>query len=123
MDDNTFLGGDVPAPTPGLGANPPDFSQQIENVVQPVVNAVENTAAARIGNIQMIAVDSSDLAAYGYDPIEFQLQIQFTNGRVYVYENISPLDFESISNAPSKGRAFWQLIRRNPLAHPFTRLS
>lgn len=117
MDDQNQLGGSPDAPQ-GIES----IIQPIENVVQPVVNAVENTAAARIGNIQMIPVASSDIAAWGYDPVEFQIQIQFTNNRVYVYENISPLDFEMLSNAPSKGRAFWQLIRRNPVAHPFTRL-
>jgi KTSC domain len=103
--------------------NPPDLTQEIVNTVQAGANAVENTAAARIGAIQMVSVQSSDIAAWGYDPVEFQLQIQFTNDRIYVYESISPMDFEMLSNAPSKGKAFWALIRRNPVGHPFTRIS
>lgn len=87
------------------------------------VNAAENAAVARVGDIQMISVaPSSDIMAWGYDPVGFRIQIQFTNNRIYVYESISPMDFEMLSSAPSKGKAFWALIRRNPVAHPFTRL-
>jgi KTSC domain len=101
----------------------PGIIQGVENVIQPIANAVENTAAARVGDIQMINVGpSSDIMAWGYDPIGFRIQIQFTNQRIYVYENISPMDFEMLSSAPSKGKAFWALIRRNPVGHPFTRI-
>lgn len=132
MDD---LLGQNPS-TPDLGANPPDLSQVAEDIIQPVIqpivnatqvvkpviNAAENVVAAQVGNIQMIAVASSDIAAWGYSPIESQLQIQFTNGRIYVYSNIGPMDFEMLSTAPSKGKAFWTLIRRAPVQHPFTRI-
>jgi len=108
--------------TPGLGTNPPDLSQEIESAAQAGINAAENVVAARIGQIQMISIASSDISAWGYDPVEFKIQIQFTNNRIYVYENVSPADFEMLSNSPSKGKAFWALIRRNPVGHPFTRL-
>lgn len=117
VDDN-----DVPPPIPGINSNPPGLFDQIEQNIAAGLNAAENTAAARIGNIQMVSVNSSDVAAWGYDPVEGQLQIQFTNNRIYVYENISPDDFAVLSNSPSKGKAFWALIRRNPVGHPFTRL-
>lgn len=118
MDD--ILGGNPQ--TPDLGANPSDFSQEVIDTAKAGLNAIENVAAARVGQIQMVNIESSDIAAWGYDPVGFRLQIQFTNNRIYVYEQIGPMDFEMLSNAPSKGRAFWQLIRRNPVGHPFTRL-
>lgn len=52
-----------------------------------------------------------------------ELQIQFTNGRVYSYANVLDSEFEAMSLSPSKGSAFWAYIRRNPVAHPFTRLA
>lgn len=107
---------DVPTP------EDTSFLQEAASTIQAGVNAAENVAAARIGSIQMISVQSSDIAAYGYDPIESRLQVQYTNNRVYVFENISPLDFEGLSNAPSKGKYIWT-FRRNPLGHPFTRLA
>ena len=118
--DDTF--GGTPD-TPDLGANPLNLIQPVENLVQPVVNAVENTAAARIGEIQMIPITgSSDIAAYGYDPVEFKLQVQFTNNRIYVYSNVSPSDFAALSQSVSKGKAVWDL-RRNPVTYPFVRLA
>lgn len=70
----------------------------------------------------LVQVNSSDVFAWGYDPVTFELQIQFTNGRLYSYASVSLEEFTALSLSPSKGQAFWQFIRRNPLAHPFTRL-
>lgn len=92
---------------------------EITQSLQAATNAAQNVA----GQISMVAVASSDIAAWGYDPVGFRLQIQFTNGRVYLYESISPFEFESLMTSPSKGKAFWGLIRRNPVGHPFTRIA
>ena len=103
-----------------LTPEPPE--QGILNEISPTLQAAVNAAQNVVGQITMVAVASSDIAAWGYDPVGFKLQIQFTNNRIYLYENISPMEFESLSVAPSKGKAFWALIRRNPVGHPFTRL-
>lgn len=91
---------------------------ETELTVQAAANAAENI----VGQISMVAVNSSDIYAWGYDPTGFRLQIQFTNNRIYVYQNISPIEFEQLVLSPSKGKAFWALIRRNPVGHPFTRI-
>lgn len=109
MDD--ILPPDQPDQEPGL-------IDQAEQTIQAATNAAENL----VGKIQMIPIASSDIAQWGYDPVGFKLQILFTNDRMYLYENISPLDFEQLTLSPSKGKAFWALIRRNPVGHPFTRL-
>src|SRR3974390_57293 len=101
-----------PAPEEG------GLTDDVEQTLQAATNAVENV----VGKISMVAVSSSDIAAWGYDSVGFKLQIQFTNNRIYIYENISPMEFESLSVAPSKGKTFWALIRRNPVDHPFTRI-
>lgn len=93
------------------------------DAIEPTLQAAANAAENLVGQIQMVAVNSSDIAAWGYQPLKFQLQIQFTNGRMYLYNGVSPLEFEQLSLAPSKGKAFWAMIRRNPVGHPFTRLA
>jgi len=114
VDDNDIipLPSDVPTPTEGGLLN------EAEQTLQAAANAAENV----VGKITMVAVASSDVAAWGYDPVGYKLQIQFTNNRIYLYENISPTEFEQLTLSPSKGKAFWALIRRNPVGHPFTRL-
>ena len=100
----------------------PDQPDQDQPVIEPTLQAAANAAENLLGKIQMIAVNSTDIAQWGYDPVGFKLQILFTNNRIYLYENISPIDFEQLTLSPSKGKAFWALIRRNPVGHPFTRL-
>lgn len=88
---------------------------------------------------------SSDIAAWGwqsYTPLPIteveevasvvtggalsgalgELQIQFTNGRIYSYANVLDQEFAALNASASKGAAFWAYIRRNPMAHPFTRI-
>jgi len=101
---------------------PDQPDQDNPGVIEPTLQAAANAAENLIGQIQMVAVNSSDIASWGYKPLTAQLQIQFTNNRVYMYENISPIEFEQLMLAPSKGKAFWALIRRNPIGHPFTRI-
>ena len=102
---------------------PDQPDQENQGIVEPTLQAATNAAENLLGQIQMIPVNSSDIAAWGYKPISAQLQIQFTNNRIYLYENISPMEFEQLMLAPSKGKAFWAFIRRNPIGHPFTRLA
>jgi hypothetical protein len=71
----------------------------------------------------LVPVGSSDIAAWGYDPDTYELQIQFTNGRIYSYANVAAEEFAALSLSPSHGQAFWAFIRRNPMAHPFVRLA
>lgn len=101
---------------------PPDEGGILENV-EPTLQAAANAAQNLIGQISMVAVASSDIAAWGYDPTGFRLQVNFTNGRIYLYQNVSPIEFETLMTASSKGAMFWQLIRRDPVGHPFTRLA
>ena len=101
----------------------PEQPTEDQGIIEPTLQAVVNVAMNVVGEVQMIAIASSDIAAWGYKPLTFQLQIQFTNGRIYLYESISPIEYGQLMIAPSKGKAFWTLIRRNPVGHPFTRLA
>jgi hypothetical protein len=59
----------------------------------------------------MQAVTSSNVAAIGYDSISKIMQIEFLNGGVYQYEDITPEFFAEFQNAPSKGKFVAERIR------------
>lgn len=52
---------------------------------------------------EMIPVQSSNIAAVGYDPAEQEVYVKFLNGSVYVYRGVSIHEFEGLKNAPSVG--------------------
>lgn len=95
----------------------------LEAILPPTIQAAANAAYNIVGEITMMPVESTDIAAWGFDPLNGFLKIQFTNGRVYQYSNVTALEFEALVLSDSKGSAFWAFIRRNPVAHPFIRLA
>ena len=59
----------------------------------------------------MIAVQSSNLAAVGYNPFAAVLTIVFHGGRVYQYFNVSPSEYIGLMNAGSYGKYFHAYIK------------
>jgi len=60
----------------------------------------------RIGvqkGIVLIPVESSMVHAVGYDPQTRRLEVVFTSGRVYCYEDVPPEVFQGLLEAESKG--------------------
>ncbi|WP_030061371.1 MULTISPECIES: KTSC domain-containing protein [Streptomyces] len=57
------------------------------------------------------AVDSSVLRSVGYDPAARQLELEFTGGRLYVYEDVPARVHRELLAAPSHGRYFVRRIR------------
>ena len=53
--------------------------------------------------MKMIPVDSSNIAAIGYNTENETLKIQFNNGRVYEYYDVPESEFNNLLNASSKG--------------------
>lgn len=70
----------------------------------------------------LVPVVSSDIAAAGYDPDTSELQIQFTTGRIYSYQNVPPLIYQLFLEAPSKGSFFARNIKNLPGIYLYTRL-
>lgn len=70
----------------------------------------------------LVPVQSSDIAAMGYDPSSFELQIQFTNGRIYSYATVPPELYAGLVSAPSKGSFFAQFVKKFPGLYPYTRI-
>lgn len=67
----------------------------------------------------LVSVVSSDIAAMGYDPATFEMQIQFQTGRVYSYPSFPLSMYQALMAAPSKGKFFAQFIKK---VYPATRL-
>ena len=63
------------------------------------------------GPLTMAPVESSQIAAIGYDSASRTLGITFKQGGHYRYANVAPEDFEAFRLAPSAGRHFDKFIR------------
>jgi hypothetical protein len=64
-------------------------------------------------------VASSNLVSVGYDESSQTLEIEFSNGTIYQYYNVSPALYEQMMQAPSKGQYLNVYIRN---AYPFSRV-
>lgn len=54
-------------------------------------------------------VKSSFIASVGYDPAAKMLEVQFINGKVYQYFDISPETFAELQSSESIGKALNKL--------------
>ena len=59
----------------------------------------------------MPAVDSDAIAQVEYEPTDSVLFVRFTSGEWYAYLGVSPLTFQRLLAAESKGRFFQDLVR------------
>lgn len=65
---------------------------------------------------------STDVLTAGYDPDGLEMQIQFTNNRIYSYANVPPEIYQSFLDAPSKGQWVAMYFRHQPGIYLATRL-
>ena len=61
--------------------------------------------------MQRTPVKSSNVAAIGYDLLNQKLEVEFTNGDVYVYSNVPELVHLQLMSAPSVGKAVHLVLR------------
>ena len=54
--------------------------------------------------MQLTTVESSMIHAVGYDPEARTLEVVFTSGKTYCYEDVPPEEYEGLMAAESKGR-------------------
>lgn len=64
-------------------------------------------------------VVSSNIVAIGYDEPSQTLEVEFTNGAVYQYYNVTSALFEQLMQAGSKGQFLAYQIKN---AYPFSRV-
>lgn len=65
-------------------------------------------------------VESSNIAAIGYDADSRTLQVDFTTGKRYQYQNVPPETFAEFKAADSVGKYFAASIRKEFLSVPLT---
>lgn len=64
-------------------------------------------------------VSSSNIVSVGYDPASETLEIEFSNGSVYQYYNISQNTYDQFMAAASKGQFLAYQIKN---AFPYSRV-
>lgn len=67
-----------------------------------------------MSGIQLIPVQSSQIAAYGYDTATKTLEIRFVGKGQYQYPNVEPETVHAFANAESMGKYFAKHIRNLP---------
>jgi hypothetical protein len=73
-----------------------------------------------IGDVQMYPVESSNLAAVGYNKDAFELTIAFLDGSIYRYEAVPMEEYVDLMKADSHGEYFVDNIR---LTYAYERLA
>ncbi len=58
-------------------------------------------------------VQSSNLAFIGYDPSTETLEVEFTDGSVYEYKNVSQFIYDELMSASSHGSYFNREISKS----------
>ena len=56
--------------------------------------------------VEMIQVNSSNVAAVGYDYENQIVHVRFLNNTEYIYKGVPQHEFEALRDAPSVGRYF-----------------
>ena len=80
------------------------------------------TATVDGQSVPLAAVESSNIAAAGYDAARQLLVCQYRSGAAYVYRRVPPEKFAAFQAAPSKGKYLQQHVVGHH-AHPFERLA
>lgn len=95
-----------------------DVKLLIEGIITPELRHV---LEARLeGSIELIPVESSNLAAIGYDPQIKSLYVKFNNGSLYEYKNVEQEAFDALEKSPSKGQHLNSVIK--PYGYFYERL-
>lgn len=72
--------------------------------------------------MELIPLDSTNIAYIGYDPDQMLMQISFKNGWTYAYKNVEPDTYSAMMGAPDPGRYFAEIIKPQRIKYPYTRM-
>lgn len=72
--------------------------------------------------MNMTSVESSNIAAIGYNPTTQEMQVRFKNGTTYGYVHVEAAVHEKIVKADSVGSEFNRLVKSNPGKYPFKKI-
>lgn len=76
--------------------------------------------ADEIGDVKMLPVESSNLAAVGFNENALELVIAFLDGSIYRYYGVPKIEFTQLMMADSHGEWFIDNIR---LIYPYERIA
>jgi len=65
------------------------------------------------------SVSSSNIASIGYDNATEVLEVEFLNGSIYEYRNVSSVVYEELMSAASHGSYFNREIR---MSYPYEKI-
>jgi len=71
--------------------------------------------------MQLMGVASSNIHAVGYDPETNEMQVQFNDGTVYSYQNVSPDVYANMIQGDI-GRYFASIVKPQRYTMPYTKL-
>lgn len=54
--------------------------------------------------MERVSVSSSNVVSVGHDPATNQLEVEFANGSVYLYEGVTAAEYTALITAPSVGK-------------------
>jgi hypothetical protein len=70
--------------------------------------------------IKRVHVKSSNIASIGYSPTRYVLEVEFQDGSVYQYAQVSGHVYQGLMDAESKGSYFLRFLRDR---YPTTKIS
>ncbi len=73
--------------------------------------------------MQLIPVESSTVAAIGYDPATRTMEVRFHSGAAYRYQEVSAEDHSNLMGADSIGRHLTMKIAHYPESYPCVKLT
>ena len=85
-----------------------------------ILAGLEPEELGEIGDVRMIPVESSNLAAVGYNKDSYELTIAFLDGSIYRYSGVPYEEYVDLMKADSHGEYFVDNIR---LIYEFERIA
>ena len=67
-------------------------------------------------------VTSKAIKYVAYSRKNHTLEVQFTNGNIYLYQNVSRHLADKIRKSEHPGSTFWHTVRANVVKHPYQQL-
>lgn len=78
---------------------------------------------SQINTLPQVDVDSSSVKSMAYSPAHQILRVQFRNGRIYDYANVTQADYDKVKLAESIGSTLNRYIIRQPHLFPYAEVS
>lgn len=99
-----------------------NFGTVTSGLVRKTVKSIPKglpSVTVTVPSIAMYKVNSSNVAAIGYDAATLHLYIEYKGGKVYEYDNVTPDLWDGLVNSESRGSYVHFFIRINDGEYPY----